>query len=170
MDWYHLFAEIEKAGLSVWVRESPSILAFPAIIIIHSVGMSLVVGVAVSMDLRIFGFAPRVPLSALIALVPILRVGFWLNATSGVLLMLGFATKHLTNPVFYLKLAFIAAALLDTRLILHGIIRSPVEEERVSAKGKLLAAASIVLWTGSIVAGKLLYYTFTRRDPSGNLY
>ena len=50
------------------------------------------------------------------------------------------------------------------------MIRSPVEEARVSAKGKLLAAASIVLWIGSIVAGKLLYYTFTRRDTSGNPY
>jgi hypothetical protein len=59
------------------------------------------------------GLAPRIPLSSTEALLPVMRFGFWLNAVSGVLLV-------------------------------------------------------IVCWTGSVVSGRLLYYTFTRLAPSGN--
>lgn len=170
MDWFRLFSKIEATGVSVWVRESQSMLAFPTILIIHAIGMGLLVGTAVAINLRIFGFAPRIPLSALTALTPILHVGFWLNATSGLLLLVGFPTRHLMNPIFYLKLGFIVAAMLDTRWILNGVARSSFTWKQVVVKGSLLAAISLVLWSGSIVLGKLLYYTFTRRDPFGNPY
>ena len=170
MSWYGLLTEIETTSLSVWVRESQSILVYPTILIVHALGMGLLVGTAAAINLRIFGFAPRIPLSALTALAPILRLGFWLNATSGLLLLAGFPTKHLTNPVFYLKIGFIVAALLDTRWIFSGVVRSSFEPERVAMKGRMLAAVSLLLWFASIVAGKLLYYTFTRRDPFGNPY
>ena len=42
--------------------------------------------------------------------LPVMWFGFWLNAISGVLLLIGYPTKALTNPVFYLKLLFIALA------------------------------------------------------------
>ena len=38
--------------------------------------------------------------------------GFWVNAFSGVLLLIAYPTKALTNPVFYLKLALIAVAIV----------------------------------------------------------
>jgi hypothetical protein len=170
MDWFSLFRGIEATGLSVWVRESQSLLAFPAILIVHAIGMALLVGVTAAMDLRIFGFAPRIPLSSLEELVPAMKVGFWLNATSGLLLVIGFPIKHLTNPVFFVKLSLIALALVDTQLMLKHIVRSTQDHTSVRLKERVLAGGSLLLWTGSIVAGKLLYYTFTRRDPFGNPY
>jgi len=169
MNWFSLFQRIEASSLSTWVRESQSLLAFPSILIVHAVGMGFLVGVTLAMDLRIFGFAPRLPLSLLEELVPIMKLGFWLNATSGLLLVIGFPIKHLTNPVFFVKLGLIALALIDTQVILKHVIRRP-ESTAQQTRGKMLAAASLLLWTGSIVAGKLLYYTFTRRDPFGNPY
>ena len=44
--------------------------------------------------------------------VPILWMAFWLNAISGLLLLIGYPTKALTNPVFYLKLLLIAVGLV----------------------------------------------------------
>jgi hypothetical protein len=156
MDWHALFAWIEATALSTWVRESPSMLAFPAILAVHAIGMAFLVGACAAIDLRILGFAPRIPLSSTEALLPIIRFGFWLNAISGVLLLIGFPTKHLTNPVFFLKLSFIAAALIVTWLILRHVVRKPLRA------GKLLSCASLIFWTGSVVSGRLLYYTFTR--------
>jgi len=141
-------------------------LAFPAILAVHAIGMAFLVGACAAMDLRILGFASRIPLSSTDALLPIIRLGFWLNAISGVLLLIGFPTKHLTNPVFFLKLSFIAAALLDTLLILKQVVRKPPREgASVSMRGKLLACGSLVFWAGSVVSGRLLYYTFTRLAP-----
>jgi|SRR5688572_5634504 len=166
MDWQSLFSWIESTALSTWLRESPSMLAFPAILAVHAIGMAFLVGACAAMDLRILGFASRIPLSSTDALLPIIRLGFWLNAISGVLLLIGFPTKHLTNPVFFLKLSFIAAALLDTLLILKQVVRKPPREgASVSMRGKLLACGSLVFWAGSVVSGRLLYYTFTRLAP-----
>ena len=46
----------------MWVRESPSVFAFPGILSVHAIGMALVVGLNAAIDLRILGFAPHVPL------------------------------------------------------------------------------------------------------------
>src|SRR5215469_8067520 len=43
---------------------------------------------------------------------PVLWAGFWLNAVSGVVLLIGYPTKALTNPMFYLKLVFIGLGIL----------------------------------------------------------
>ena len=37
--------------------------------------------------------------------------GFWVNAVSGVLLLIAYPTKALTNPLFYVKLVLIAIGL-----------------------------------------------------------
>jgi hypothetical protein len=171
MDWFSLFSRIEATPLSVWVRESQSLLAFPAILTLHAIGMGFLAGTAAAMDLRIMGFARRIAIPSLEELVPVMRFGFWLNAISGMLLLIASPTKHLTNPVFYVKLSLIAIALVDTRLLLQYVVRRPwLKDTDTSSRVKLLAAASLVLWAGAIVAGRLLYYTFTRRDLSGNPY
>jgi len=170
MDWHSVFSWIEASRLSVWVRESQSLLGFPAILTLHAVGMGFLVGAATAMDLRIFGFAPRIPISALEELVPVMRSGFWLNAGSGILLLIASPTRHLTNPVFYVKLSLIAIALMDARLLLKHVVRKPSTGAAIGVRAKILAAASLLFWAGAIVAGKLLYYTFTRRDPFGNPY
>src|SRR5262245_53727548 len=114
MDWRGVFIVLEEGGLGRWIRESPSMLAFPTIIALHAVGMGLLVGTNAAMDFRILGFARGVPISSLERLVPVMRFGFWLNAVSGVLLLLAYPTKALTNPVFYLKLLLITVAMIDT--------------------------------------------------------
>ncbi|PYU98243.1 MAG: hypothetical protein DMG10_28830, partial [Acidobacteria bacterium] len=101
MDWdlKGFFMLLEQSGISVWVRESPSLLAFPTVISLHAVGMGLVAGGNAAMDLRILGFAQGIPISSLERFVPVIRFGFWLNAISGLLLLLAYPTKALTNPV-----------------------------------------------------------------------
>jgi hypothetical protein len=169
VDWYALFSWIESTALSTWLRESTSMLAFPAVLAVHAIGMAFLVGACAAMNLRILGFAPRIPLSSTDALLPVIHSGFWLNTISGVLLLIAFPRRHLTNPVFYLKLALIAVALFDTWLILKQVIRKPsVDNSPVPMRGKVLACASLVLWAGSVVSGRLLYYTFTRLTSSGD--
>jgi hypothetical protein len=169
MDWHAGFSWIEATALSTWVRESQSMLGFPAIIAAHAIGMGLLVGACVAMDLRLLGFAPRIPVASTDALMPVIHFGFWVNAVSGILLLIGFPTKHLTNPVFFIKLACIAVALVDTWGILKFVVRNRVQrDDRVSAMGKVLAVVSLLFWVGSVVFGRLLYYTFIRIAPSGN--
>src|SRR3954447_24507557 len=101
---------LESTPLSTWVRESPSVFAFPAILSCHTVGMGLVAGINGSLALRIVGVAPGVPIAEMKRFFPVMWFGFWLNAISGVVLLIAYPTKALTNPLFYLKLALVAVA------------------------------------------------------------
>jgi hypothetical protein len=173
MDWYRVFQWIEATALSTWARESPSLLGFPALLVIHSIGMAFLVGASAAMNLRILGFSPSIPLSALESLLPVMRFGVGVNVISGLLLLIAYPTKNLTNPVFFLKLGLIGIALADTSLILKHVIRQspPDAAGGVGVRAaRILALSSIVLWAGAIVAGRLLAYTYVHLDPFGNPY
>jgi len=153
---------LESSALSEWVVGSDSLLAFPGILALHAIGMAFAAGLAAVLDLRILGVAPGVPLAAFRRFMPVLWTGFWLNAASGVLLLVGYPTKALTNPVFYLKLLLIGVAMVllvrIARLIEHGDMAAPA----VARTLRRLAIASLVCWSGAITAGRLLAYTYTR--------
>jgi len=149
---------LESSALSEWVVGSESMLAFPGILALHAVGMAFAAGLAAVLDLRILGVARGVPLAAFRRFLPVLWAGFWLNAASGMLLMVGYPTKALTNPVFYLKLSLIAGGLL----ILRTTLRRVRDSLALSGTTKLLAAVSLVVWAAAIASGRLLAYTCTR--------
>jgi len=130
--------------------------AFPFILILHAWGMGIIAGGNAAIDLRILGFAPRVPLSAMAKFYPVMWFGFVINAISGFLLLMGYPTKALTNPVFYLKLLCIAAGMVLMSRLRRRVVP---EETPASPQGKVMAALSLIVWAGAIVSGRLLAYT-----------
>jgi hypothetical protein len=146
---------LEMTALSQWVVGSPSLLAFPGILCVHAVGMALAVGVSFAFDLRILGVTSRMPLAEMRKFLPVFWVGFWLNAASGVLLLVGYPTKALTNPVFYLKLGLIAVAMVLMVRLSRADAVPPALQRRI-------AVLSLVCWTAAIFAGRLLAYTYNR--------
>jgi hypothetical protein len=153
---------LENTALSRWVVESESMLAFPGILALHAIGMGLAAGLAAMLDLRILGVARGMPLVEFRRFQPVLWGGFWLNAASGVLLLVGYPTKALTNPVFYLKLLLIAIAMVlfvrIDRVIRSGDPPAPATSQRL----RRLAVTSLLCWGGAITAGRFLAYTYTR--------
>jgi len=146
---------LETTALSVWVREAPTMFAFPFILIVHAWGMGIIAGGNAAIDLRILGFAPRVPLSAMAKFYPVMWFGFAINAISGFLLLMGYPTKALTNPVFYLKLLCIAVGMV----LMSRLRRRVVPEDSPPPNAKVMAALSLIVWAGAIVSGRLLAYT-----------
>jgi hypothetical protein len=162
MDAFSVFAWIEATALSVWLRESPSLWAFPFVLILHTVGMGFLVGTNVAMDLRILGFAPRIALSSFMRFFWVMKFGFCVNAVSGILLLVAYPTKAFTNPLFYVKLFLIAFALTETGWIHKEVLRSPrADVEPVATKGKVLASTSLLAWAGALGTGRLLAYTYS---------
>ncbi len=165
-----LFRLIEDSALSVWLRESPSLLAFPLVLIFHTVGMGFLAGTNAAIGLRILGVAPFVPIRLMERFFPVMRWSFWLNAASGVLLLIAYPTKALTNPVFYFKLICIAIALVHTKVLRDRVLRNPdFELGMVPGKGKIWAATSLFLWAAAIMSGRFLAYTYSRLDVDFNL-
>ena len=150
--------QLEESGLSTWVRETNSLLAYPGVLFLHTVGMAFAAGLSALIDLRMLGRAPEVPLAEMRRVLPYMWAGVWLSAATGVVLFALDATTKAVNPVFYTKLAFIAMA-VGVCLVQRRIIRDPLVDDRpIETKGKLLAFTSIICWIGAIAAGRLLAY------------
>ena len=152
---------LENTAIGVWTRESPSIWAYPTVLTLHTVGLGMLVGANAIIDLRLLGFAPHLSLPSLAPLYRFMWAGFAINAISGVLLFVANATTKSTQPVFYLKLALIAAALMITAAIRKAVAlersSGPDSTARVMSPAQL-AVVSLVLWTGAIAAGRLMAY------------
>jgi hypothetical protein len=149
------FVWLEATPLSVWTRESPSIFAFPGILAAHAIGMGLAVGVNAAVALRMLGAGAGVPAGEMRRFFPYMWFGFWLNAASGVLLLVAYPTKALTNPLFYLKLLLIAIAMTIFVVLKRRLLEPP---ERLRS----LSLAALVCWAGAIFSGRLLAYTYVR--------
>jgi hypothetical protein len=153
-----LLQQLESTSFSQWVV-SDSIFAFPTILLFHTYGMAILVGLIAGIDLRILGFAPRLPLAPMRKFFPILWTAFWINAISGTMLLMSDATSKMTNPDFAVKMIFVALGAATARLIQNRVFRAPELSQGVIPSGaKPLAAASLVCWLGAIVAGRLLAY------------
>lgn len=151
---------VEGTALSVFLRESPSLWVFPFVLILHTVGLAFFVGVNVAWALRVLGLGLGAPLDVLWRYRVVMWVGFWINAVSGVLLLVAYPTKALTNPLFYVKLALIAAGLLIAVRLRRDAGRT---DGAVDAPPmRMLAAASLACWAAVIFAGRFLAYTCTR--------
>lgn len=149
---------LESTGFSVWMRESPSLLAFPGILAVHTIGLAFIAGLNVALDLRLLGIAQPIPAASFERFLPMMWLGLWLNVLSGIALLVGYPTKALTNPVFYMKLAFIGGALVILRLVRRRLGAGAVPSHELT----MLATASLVCWAGAIIGGRLLAYTYTR--------
>jgi hypothetical protein len=155
---------MEASGLGTWVRESPSIWAYPTILTLHSIGLGIVVGASVVIDLQLLGRARGLKRTDLAALFPVLWWAFAVNALTGVMLFIADATRKSAQPIFYIKLACIAVAVIvmwraqklaGATGANPGSISGP---DLVTAQHKLLAVLSLTLWVGAIVAGRLMAY------------
>jgi hypothetical protein len=154
-------AWLERTALSVWIREG-SLWAFPIILILHTVGLAFLVGANVALDVRILGFARGVPLQSLLPFFRAMWIGFWVNAVSGVLLLITYPTKALTNPLFYIKLALIALVMVHAHWVRTQIAGNPAfAAPRLPALARMASAAALVCWAAAITAGRLLAYTYS---------
>jgi hypothetical protein len=154
----HFLQAIENLNFSVWVSQSPSILAYPTILWLHVMGMGVVAGLSAIISLRILGISPKTPLQPMERLFPLIWWGFWVNAVTGTALLMASATKRLIDPTFYLKMIFIfvgVAVLLRTR---DKVFRNLGPNGELPGGAKTLAWAALVCWLGAVTAGRLLAY------------
>lgn len=150
---------VESTALATWIRESPSLLAYPLVLFLHAGGLALIVGFNTALDLRILGVGSDIPIAPMDRFFPVMVIGFWINAVSGIGLLMASATQMLTNPLFYIKLALIFVAVVNLVLLRRQVLRDPyVDKKPIPMKAKILAVTSLLLWIGAITAGRLTAY------------
>ncbi len=135
-----------------WIVSHP--IAYPALEVVHLVGMALLLGSLLLLDLRVWGLAPELPLRPLARLsLGVTAVGFGLLACSGALMFAAQAAELLSNRTFVIKLLLIHLAALNAAWF-HG--RGSLV--RGDGLARAQTVLSLGLWLGAIICGRWIAY------------
>lgn len=157
-----LFLWIEQTPLSIWIRESSTIFAFPFILFLHTLGLAMLAGLSVGINVWLLMLPePRMPRVSMRGISQVMWLGFAINAVSGVLLLAAYPAKALTNWVFFAKMLFIVLALIGIESLRKEVFADARTGDvlTVSHRAKMLAVGTLLLWAGTVFAGRLLAYT-----------
>ncbi len=152
---------LENNALSVWIREFPSVFGFPTILFLHTLGLAMVAGVSIAIDLWILrGPTLAAPLR-IVGLARTMWLGFGINALSGAALLLAYPAKALTNWVFYLKMALVLLGVYLAARINRELAPSDGTGPTlgIAFEARRWAVASLLVWAAAIITGRLLAYT-----------
>lgn len=150
---------LDDMAFSQWVRDAPTIWAFPTILVLHTIGMAIVAGCSTVISLVLLGFWPATPIKPFGRLFPIMWAGFWLNAVTGTMMLVADATTKLTLLDFYLKMVLVFTGIFVLIRIKRQVFEDPqLDEAPVSGNAKVLAWAALACWFGAITSGRLLAY------------
>ena len=154
-----LLVSLEQSGLGSWVRDAPTIWAFPTILFLHTLGMGIVAGGSAMLSLMVLGFWPAVPMKPFERIFPWLWVAFGINAVTGTLMLVADATNKLTSLDFYVKMVLVFAGMYVLIRMRRQVFENPkLDDAPLSGSAKLMAWASLACWFGAITAGRLLAY------------
>src|SRR5690606_41809596 len=156
-------AGIESSAFATWIRESPSLLAYTAMLSLHAIGLAFVVGLTSAVALRLLGVAAEIPLAPARKFFALMYAAFWVNALSGIALFAASATSLADNVAFLVKLAFVVLAIVNLRLLKRFAFDdagAPREGESAPAAAKALAVSCLALWGAAIIAGRLTAYPY----------
>lgn len=151
---------IEFSAFAEWIRSSHWIV-YTTFLSLHTVGLIFLVGIGAGISLRILGVAPGLPLAPLARYYPLMVIGFWVNALTGVALVTAAAQTFLTSIVFYLKMLAIVVGLVGTRWLYRHAYepRAALGTGPVSRRAKVWAGLSLTGWTVAIIMGRLTAYS-----------
>ncbi len=151
---------IENNTLTYWLRESPSVFAYPTLIAIHTFGMVFLVGPSTGIALRVLGYAETLPLASLRPFFRVIAMSAWVSIISGVLLAILDVRILLIMPTFYIKMLAIVAAMVIIRRFRSRVFSAESSDVDgiVTSRDKLLAGVLLFGWGVAVAAGRVTAY------------
>ena len=135
-----------------WIVTHP--WAYPALEVLHIVGIALLLGNLVLFELRVWGFGPELPVRPLARLALRLSLlGFAIIGASGLLMFAGQPDELLVSRIFVIKMGLVALAGLNA-LWFHA--RGSLELLDRGARSQTVV--SMGLWLAVIICGRWIAY------------
>ena len=132
---------------------------WPICEIFHFVGLCLLFGVVLVVNLRMLGFIQGVAFADLNRLLPWAVIGLGINLITGMLFFLASPDQYTQNAAFGWKIGLIVAAGASLLYpVVSDEIRLLKQDAPVSMIARCVAAGSICLWLGVIFLGRFLPY------------
>lgn len=128
--------------------------AYPALEVVHIVGIALLLGNLVALELRVFGRAAALPVQALARLsLSIALAGFALAAASGLLMFATRPAELVANRIFVIKMGLLMAAGCNAAWF-HG--RHSLARLDALARAQMLLSTAI--WLAVVFCGRWIAY------------
>lgn len=128
--------------------------AYPALETLHILGIALLLGNLVALEVRVWGGAAMLPVVQLARLsLGLAAIGFALVAASGLLMFATQAADLLAHRTFLVKMGLLALAGCNAAWF-HG--RGSLRKLDLTARLQMLV--STALWLGVLVCGRWLAY------------
>jgi len=137
-----------------FVRDTP--WAWTSAETIHFVGLTLLVGVLLLINMRMLGFMKQVPFEALDRLLPWAMLGFAINTMTGMLFFAASANSYVGNPAFYWKLVFVMLGGVNVLYFTFDRTWAQEPGREAPALSKLAAMSAMCLWVGVMYWGSML--------------
>jgi uncharacterized membrane protein len=137
-----------------YVRDTP--WTWIAAETLHFVGLSMLVGVILLIDLRMLGVMPMVSFAALDRLLPWAMLGFALNTFTGMLFFAAAYGQYVNNPAFFWKLVFVLLAGANTLYFTFDKTWALEPGREAPAFSKVAAAGAMFFWVGVMYWGSML--------------
>ena len=150
-----LFEALQYSAPLAAMRASPWL--FPAIASVHLLGLAMLGGSVLVVDLRLLGLGlkDQSPVALARAAQPWLIGSICVMLPTGILLFMCFATKYYYLSAFWIKVAALVVALAFTFTVRRQLIAA-VAEHGTAQRAKLVAALSISLWVTIALCGRLI--------------
>lgn len=155
---------------SVFIQEH-NVWTIPAIQSIHIVGIAMVMGSVLMIDLRILGWAgmDQTLRETASRFGPWLTGSLWLLLATGVLMVIGEPARELITLSFWLKMALVAVGALVAAIFLRTVRSHEQRWEQTLVHRrsiKALAILTFLVWACIIVLGRLIAYDHVWGDWS----
>ena len=132
---------------------------WPICEVFHFVGLCLLFGVVLLVNLRLLGVVRGVAFADVNRLLPWGMAGLGINIVTGMLFFLAAPEQYTRNPAFVWK---IGVMLIAGVTLLYPTMWDPpgelTPEDPAPLTGRMIAASSICLWIGVIFLGRFLPY------------
>ena len=150
-----ILAAIARSDVAAALRFSR--WGYAAVNTAHVLGIALLVGSIVPLELRLMGLWRQVSRVTLVrVLAPVSLTGFLLAVITGSLLFSVRAPAYAANPFFLTKLTLIVlgAGVAVTLHFLHGFRLESVSR----ARSAVIGALSLTCWVGALIAGRMIAF------------
>lgn len=151
---------LENSTWATAIRQS--LWMYPALEIIHILGIVLLVGAAMLFDFFLLGFSTNLPLVGMARyLLTWSRRGLILVIPSGLLLFITNAETLGLDPTFWLKMVLLIVAAMNALIFHKFVYKGQIDPEisySLSLRFKIPALISMVVWIAVITCGRLLAY------------
>lgn len=154
-------AALEATDLAVALRNS--VWSYPLVNAAHLIGVALLVGSIVPLDLRLLGAWRSVPLAPLGGvLTRIAGAGLVIAMIFGTLLFITRASEYITSNIFISKMVVVAVGTANARALRMmwpaHVSEITATDGKTPARLQLAAGMSLATWLGALTLGRLVGY------------